>query len=144
MLEGGRETSVVVEGFMKARGVLVLVGVAVVALVVACAGGPQKPEGTVSVAELLESPVYDTQVRVYGKVSLLGELFCTCFALTSDGESLEVWYDSMVEDSGTVRPGVSVDGIDNGDWVVVTGELKSSGVHVSQDDFWASGIEVVR
>jgi len=121
-----------------------LVVLAAVVLVAGCMGASQKPEGTLSVGELMESPVYDTEVRVYGEVSGLGEFLCPCFILTSDGEALEVWYDLMVEDSGEVRPAVSVDQINNGDWVVVTGELKASGTHVSQDDFWANGIEVVR
>jgi hypothetical protein len=132
------------EGSVKASGVIVLVGAVVVMIVAGCTGAPQKPEGALSVGELVVNPVYDTQVRVFGKVSLLGELLCPCFVLISDGESLEVWYGLMVEDSGTPRPDVNVDAISNGDWVVVTGELKNSGVHVSQDDFLVSAIETVR
>jgi len=49
-------------------------------------------DGAINVSELLDSPVYDTEVTVYGDVSALGELFCPCFALTSDGKRLEVWY----------------------------------------------------
>ena len=129
---------------MKARKIMVLVSVAAVALVVGCTGAPQKPEGALSVAELMESPVYDTQISVFGQVSGLGEFLCPCFILTSDGENMEVWHDLMIEDSGAPRPAVSVDAVSNGDWVVVRGELKGSGVHVSQDTFWVSGIEVVR
>jgi len=47
----------------------------------------------------------------------------------------------MVEDDGTERPSVSVEGIENGDSVVVTGELKTEGQHTSLNDFWASDIE---
>ena len=103
----------------------------------------EKPEGTLSVSELLEKPVYDTEVKIYGKVSLLGELLCPCFELTSDGKKVEVWYDLMVEDDGTQRPPVSVEGIENGDWVIVTGELKTEGIHRSLNDFWASNIEKI-
>ncbi len=97
--------------------------------------------GTLSVSELLENPVYDTEIRVHGQVSLLGELFCPCFELTSGGKKVQVWYDLMVEDDGTESPAVSVEGIQNGDQVVVTGELKTAGAHTSPNDFWASKIE---
>lgn len=98
------------------------------------------PEGTLSVSEILENPLYDTEVEIYGKVSLLGELFCPCFELESEGEKVSVWYGLMVEDDGSERPPVSVEGINNGDWVIVSGELKSEGQHRSLNDFWASNI----
>lgn len=101
----------------------------------------EQPAGDLSVSELLEEPVYDTELSVYGRVSLLGELFCPCFELTSEGETVQVWYGLMVEDDGRERPSVSVEGIENGDWVVVTGELKTAGTHRAQNDFWASSIE---
>ena len=94
-----------------------------------------------SVAALLGNPVYDTGVRVFGKVGSLGELDCTCFELNYAGETVKVWYDSMVEDDGTIRPPVSIKGIENGDYVIVTGELKTEGKHTSLNDFWASNIE---
>ena len=98
-------------------------------------------DGTLSVSELLESPVYETEVNVYGNVSALGELFCPCFALTSDGKRLEVWYDLMKEDDGIERPTASVEGIENGDRVVVTGELRPSNGTAPSTTFWASNIE---
>ena len=98
-------------------------------------------DGARNVSELLDSPVYDTEVTVYGDVSALGELFCPCFALTSDGKRLEVWYYMMKEDDGTERPAVSVEGIENGDRVVVTGELRSSNGTAPSTTFWASTIE---
>jgi len=97
--------------------------------------------GTLSVSELLESPVYDTEVKVYGTVSALGELFCPCFTLATDGKMLTVHYDLMVEDDGTERPPASVEGIKNGDWVIVTGELRSSSGTVPSTTFWASNVE---
>ncbi len=54
---------------------------------------------------------------------------------------MQVWYGLMVEDDGTERPAVSVEGIENGDWVIVTGELKTAGTHRSENDFWARRIE---
>ncbi|WP_455367209.1 hypothetical protein [[Eubacterium] cellulosolvens] len=100
-------------------------------------------EGVLSVSELLKNPLYDTEVRVYGKVSLLGELFCPCFEISSRGEKLLVWYDLMIEDDGAARSPVSVEMVNNGDWVIVTGELKSEGQHRSLNDFWASSIEKI-
>lgn len=100
-----------------------------------------EPQGALSVAELLANPVHDEDVRVYGEVSLLGELFCPCFDLTSAGVTLTVWYDLMVEDDGTPRPSVSVEGIENGDRVLVTGELRRKEVPTAPNDFWASAIE---
>jgi len=102
-----------------------------------------EPEATMSVAELLGNPVYDTELKIFGTVSLLGELFCKCFELTSGEQTVVVWYDTMVENDGTERPAVSVEGINNGDKVTVTGELKGEGgTHYSRGDFWATVIVV--
>ena len=96
---------------------------------------------TLSIVELMEDPVYNTELKIEGSVNLLGELFCPCFELTSGGETLMVYYGLMVEDDGTERISVSVGGIENGDYVIVTGELKSGGTYHSLNDFWASSIE---
>jgi len=104
-------------------------------------GCSSPPEGSVTCCACLENQIYDQEISVYGTVSKLGELFCLCFILTSEGEELVVFYDTMVEDDGTERPAVDVSGIKNGDKVVVTGELKTEGVHRSENDFWASSIE---
>jgi hypothetical protein len=96
-----------------------------------------------SAADLLENPVYNTEVQVYGKVDALGELLCPCFTLTSGGETIEVWYGLMVEDDGTERPAVSVEGIENGDTVVVTGELQPSSGMLPSRTFWAILIETL-
>jgi hypothetical protein len=101
----------------------------------------EKPEGALSVSELLENPVYDTGVEIYGEVSLLGQLDCPCFELASGGERVRVWYDLMAEDDGTERASVSVERIANGDSVVVIGELKTEGKYRLLNDFWASSIE---
>jgi len=99
----------------------------------------EKPEGVLSVAELLENPVYDVEVTIYGNVSLSGELFCQCFELPSGGATVQVWYDLMVENSRLQRPPVDVQGINNGDKSMVTGELKGEGgTHYSKGDFWAT------
>ena len=108
-----------------------------------CSAPPLKPEDTVTPKELLDDKVYDVEVRLAGQVSLLGELLCPCFKVSAEGSDLEVWYDLMVEDDGAGLPSVNVEGIENGDWVVVTGKLKPGGVYHKRNDFWASGIELI-
>jgi hypothetical protein len=99
------------------------------------------PFETICVGELLGEPVYDTEVAVQGKVSLLGELWCPCFELSSCGETVTVWYDLMVDDDEIERPAVSVAGIKNGDTVAVTGELKE--ITGDGGNFWALKIELL-
>jgi len=124
---------------------ITLLGILLITILLSgCNREPPKPEGALSVAELLENPIYDTQTRVYGKVSALGELACTCFFLQSEEGNLHVWYDTMVEDDGTLRPSVGVQEIKNGDWVIVIGELKSGGDHYSLNDFWTNSIELLQ
>jgi len=105
--------------------------------------GQEKPEGTLTAAELMGEPSYDKEVKIYGRVGGLGELMCSCFFIVSGRESVQVWYDTMVENEGMIRPAVSVESIRNGDKVIVTGELKGEGgIHYSKDDFWAKSIAV--
>ena len=121
---------------------IILMGILLIGIgLVSGCRGPQKPSHALSVSELLENPVYDTEAKIYGQVSLLGELFCPCFELTSGGQKVMIWYNLMAADDGTERPAVSVEGIRNGDQVIVTGELKTAGVHSSLNDFWTSKIE---
>ena len=131
------------------RFLLISAAVIVVAAIaggsIAAAGGADsvvdatETQEAMNVSALLADPVCDTEVVIYGQVSLLGELFCPCFELRSGGEVVLVWYDLMVEDGGEVRPAVSVEGIENGDWIVVTGELRSGGTNPGE--FWAGIIE---
>ena len=123
--------------------VLVLVTLLVVVGASCTIPTEEKPEGTLTVAELLDNPVYDAEVTIFGTVGLLGELFCPCFELTSGGQKVQVWYGLMVDNDGTERPEVSVEGINNGDKVIVTGELKGEGgTHYNKGDFWATLIVV--
>jgi len=92
------------------------------------------PGNSLSVAELVNDPV-SVEVRVYGKVSDLGQLFCPCFRLTSVNESLQVFYDLMIDDQGNPLPGVNVDSLENGDWVIATGSLRNN-------DLWLESIEI--
>jgi|GEM_PF-3017337 len=98
------------------------------------------PEGSITVSELLQNPVYNEEFTVYGRVSNMGELFCPCFTLSYGGDKVDVWYDLMVEEL-IEWPAVSVEGIENGDWVLVTGELRvREGVQV-RETFWARRVE---
>ena len=138
--EGG-----VYEISMKRLILAVLVGgLVLVSVIVGCTQKEtEKPEGTLSIAELLGNPVYDTEVTIYGEVSLFGQLNCPCFELTSDGDKIQVWYNLMIEDDGAERPEVSVAGVADGKQVIVTGELKTAGEHRSLNDFWASEVKSV-
>jgi hypothetical protein len=144
-------------------GTLSILGFLTVIMVVICplptpshnAGTATEPKATQSsdnttkttrldVAQLLENPKYDTKVTLYGKVSLLGEADSSYFELTSGSKKVKIWYDTMVEDNGTKRPSINVKDIKNGDWVVITGELKQKGKYRSLNDFWASSIEKLK
>jgi len=125
-----------------ALGLIVMAGAGGGAVAWANAGPQEKAEAeTLSASELLQNPVYGEEVKVYGNVSLLGELLCPCFELASGGEKVSVWYDLMVEDDGNQRPSVSIEGIENGDWVIVSGELRPSDGQLPSTTFWASNIE---
>lgn len=103
--------------------------------ITACSITP--PDNALSAAQLRSEPVYGTNVTVYGKVRDLGTLDCKCFYIDSDGDYLNVWYDMMV--SGTnMRPAVDVSGINNRDWIIVTGELRSD--DLQKRTFWAASI----
>ena len=81
---------------MKFGYVFLVLSIFLIMFVSGCVNGVPDLPG-VSVASLLSYPVYDTDTEVYGEVSDLGELFCSCFTLTSGGESIQVWYDTMTE-----------------------------------------------
>ena len=124
---------------------LLLIGVAVGGATAWANGGENRndtPEEALSVAELLDNPVYDTAVPIQGEVTLLGELFFPCFVLVSGGATIQVWYGLMVKDDGTEMPPVSVEGIENGDWIIVTGELRLSTGIAPSKTFWASDYEI--
>jgi len=128
--------------YISKGGVCILI---LTAMLLACGctseeGEFPHPEGA-TVGELLANPEYDTPVYVKGTVSDLGMLDCTCFHLTSGGETIEVWYNMMVEDDQTSRPSVDVSGISNGEEVVLYGELKSEGTYRQKNDFWLIKIE---
>ncbi|MBU0530589.1 MAG: hypothetical protein ABIH52_02000 [Candidatus Aenigmatarchaeota archaeon] len=89
----------------------------------------------VSVSELLSNPVYDKDIKIYGEVDQLGELLCSCFSLYSEGGQVQVWYDTMVDEEMEWTQ-VNVEGIENGDQIVVTGRLKDT----PSNDFWSLSV----
>jgi protein-S-isoprenylcysteine O-methyltransferase Ste14 len=108
-----------------------------------CSGQVEVPEGVLSVDDMLEERQYNTQVSIYGQVRAFGEPEFPYFLLFSGAEDVEVWYDGMVEENGTQRPGLEVNDIASSDWVVVTGELRSSDGTVPGKGFWASSIQMI-
>ena len=86
---------------------------------------------SIAVSELLENPIYNTKISIYGKVSMLGLVNCLCFKLTSGGESLWVDY-SISDNKGTQICTANLKGINNGDWVIVKGELQSTNRQISR------------
>ena len=122
-------------------GFVVLSLAALISLSFAGCAGIEVPRGALSCCECLDNPAYDTEVTIHGEVHLLGDVPDPYFVLASGGEEILVWYDSMVEDDGTERPSVGVEGIKNGDRVIVTGELKIAGQHRALNAFWANSIE---
>jgi hypothetical protein len=113
-----------------------------------CAKEPPKPEGALSAAELLADPIYDSEIKVYGQVSGLGEFECPCFALKSEEDRIYVWYDMMAGDDSSAnpptRPPVDIEGIKNEDWIVVIGELKYFEYRKIHEDFWLAEFEIIR
>lgn len=113
-----------------------------------CVKEPSKPEGALSAAELLADPIYDSEIKVYGQVSGLGEFECPCFALSSEGDRIHVWYDMMAEDDGSVNPPtrapIDIEGLKNDDWIVATGELKYFDYKKINEDFWLAEFEMIR
>jgi len=121
---------------------LVLVGLALIAYFIYSNNLMVRvPNDAISVKDLKNKPIYNTDVDVYGKVNLLEEMLAPTFELISDKETLIVQYALMAEDDGTEQPAVSIENIQNHDWVVVTGQLKEKGKFREKDDFWASKIE---
>lgn len=94
-----------------------------------------------TVAGLLANPVYHEEIQVSGQVKGLGEVMCTCFELVDGDQSITVWYDSILNADGSPWPAVGVEGIQNGDQVVVTGEFNRPGEFAGANDLWATAIE---
>jgi hypothetical protein len=131
---------------MGNRGIYIIVLFVLFAMLAfaGCTAEIEKPEGTLSVSDLLDHPVYDKEVVIYGKVDIIGKVLSPYFELGSGGKTIKVWYTMMIENDGTPRKPVKAEGISNGSWVIVTGELKKEGKYRALNDFWASKIEKLK
>ncbi len=119
------------------RRVLALVFAFVLAGCGLIRGGP--PEEADTVAAALAGAEAGDVLHVQGEISLLGEMFCPCFQLTSGGASVVVWY-GLVDGEGEYG-GADVSAVANGDHAYVEGELRpdpdpGSGLPV----IWAFGV----
>lgn len=95
-----------------------------------------------SVAQLMNNPVYEKTIHVYGTIEELGIRNSKSFKLSSDGQSIQsVWYGMMVHDDRQQEPNVDISNFRNGDVVVITGKLKRKGRYVLKDSFWLSAIK---
>ncbi len=74
------------------------------------------PTGSMGVDSLLEKPYYGVEIFVYGTVSDLEKEPEASFKLNWEGAGLEV---------ETVGTASGIEEIENGDWVIVSGELKA-------------------
>ena len=101
-----------------------------------CAKEPPRPDGAITSAELLAELVYNIPIDVYGQVNGLGEFECPCFALKSGDEQIYVWFNMMVEEDVT--------GIENGDWIIVSGELKFFENRKVHKDFWLDDYVIIQ
>jgi hypothetical protein len=134
---------------VKAKYLRLLLIFPVIALILCgCDEAPEQPAGSITAAELLSNPVYDTTIEVYGQVSGLGVFECPCFALKSDEGRIYVWYDMMVEEGGganpMTRPSIDVGEIDNEDWIVAIGELKYLENRKKQENFWLEDYQIIK
>jgi len=113
-----------------------------------CAKEPPRPDGAITSAELLAELVYNIPIDVYGQVNGLGEFECPCFALKSGDEQIYVWFNMMVEEDGSPKPPtrtpIDVTGIENGDWIIVSGELKFFENRKVHKDFWLDDYVIIQ
>jgi len=100
-----------------------------VIMIMTSAPNSENPGVALAVGELVKSPIYGTDVRVYGNVSGLGELECSCFYLKSGGEKIRVAYN----ESDMVK------GLKDGSSVTVAGSLSGWGKEAG--DLVASSIK---
>jgi hypothetical protein len=96
------------------------------------------PAGAITTGDLLKNPVYGTEVKVYGKVSVLGQVDCMCFYLTSGDGTISVWYSYPSANDMHKSTRIDIDGLQNGDTAVVVGRVNDlSDVPPS---FWAINV----
>jgi len=94
-----------------------------------------------SVSDVMENPVYEKTISVYGVISELGIRNSKSFKLSSGGKSINVWYGMMVYDNRKRQPAVDMTGFKNDTVVILTGMLKNKGKYVQKNDFWIISIK---
>jgi len=131
-------------------------------VLVGCIGEVEAPHGAYKVSDLYTNQFYSfktnpeanresplasniwekksSKIRVYGKVEHMGDFLCPCFALSSGGKSIVVWYAPMGEDDN-IKEIVELNGIKNGDYVIVTGELR---IDVSKSLYEFRAVKIVK
>ncbi len=110
-----------------------------VLMILIVSGCVNRAHEEIFVSKLLSNPVYDMDVAVSGEVSALGKLDSPCFMMSSGGETVQVWYDVMINGS-TEWPPVDISGVENGDTVIVTGQLRAPEGNETPKNFWAKSI----
>jgi len=105
--------------------------------------GEGLPAGLVTVRELLDNPIPGAAVNVTGRASDLGLVDCPCFTLTSGGASVEVEYSVMITSAVSENPEIDIEGVSNGDHVIVRGTVVPAETPGASWKLKASGIEKV-
>jgi hypothetical protein len=102
----------------------------------------EQPAGTLTVAELVDNPIYGTDVRVYGEVSGMDKCGYKCFFLESGGERMRVNYGSAIVEGrmigGMENATEKMSVVEEGDYVVLTGSLDT--LEKGHGQFYISGI----
>jgi hypothetical protein len=108
------------------------------------AGCTAQSEPPLTAAEILDQARYsEPGITVHGEVLDLGDIsVCECFSVSSGEKGIQVWYD-LKKDKNLDRRTLNVLGLENGDWVEVTGELiPIEGINPSTN-FYATRIKKV-
>lgn len=104
----------------------------------------EAPEGSIKISELLEDRVYNEEITLYGTVSVLHETIWPIFHLTSGKQSVEVWYDDMINEiTEKEMPSINVSDLKNGDKVIVTCELKPLPGKTLSNIVWSKDIKEI-
>lgn len=109
---------------MKTKRYYVLAGFLLLILVVgvACNKVDVERGGILSTSNVIGHPLHIAKLQAIRGVSLLGDP-SPWFALSSGGNSLELWSSMTTEKKAAFWPILNIDRSKYGDFVIVTGEL---------------------
>ncbi len=99
---------------------------------------PVDLEGASSIPQFWRDMDQSGSVKLYGRISGLSARYTTAFQLGRGDTTSMIWFDGMVKDDGTSLPAVSIDGLNDGMYAVVTGVRSPDGYSV-----WAESISPV-